>query len=122
MMVWLLQGSDGRNVLVDAGFSPRDDLMTRWRPLDYVTPAEAVARVGVRPEDVTDVIVSHVHWDHFDGVDLFPNARVWIQREEVDHHVDAEGRVLNRTIDAPDAASLRCSSWANNTFASLLWQ
>jgi glyoxylase-like metal-dependent hydrolase (beta-lactamase superfamily II) len=106
MMVWLLRGSNGLNVLVDAGFSPRDDLMTRWRPLDYVTPAEAVARFGVRPEDVTDVIVSHIHWDHFDGVDLFPNARVWIQRDEVDHHVDAEGGVLNRTIDAVDAAKL----------------
>lgn len=107
MMVWLLRGSNGLNVLVDAGFSPREDLMTRWRPLDYVTPAEAVARFGVRPEDVTDVIVSHIHWDHFDGVDLFPNARVWIQREEVDHHVDAEGGVLNRTIDAADAAKLQ---------------
>jgi glyoxylase-like metal-dependent hydrolase (beta-lactamase superfamily II) len=106
MMVWLLRGSNGLNVLVDAGFSPRDDLMARWRPLDYVTPAEALARFGVRPEDVTDLIVSHIHWDHFDGVDLFPNARVWIQRDEIDHHVDADGGVLNRTIDAVDAAKL----------------
>jgi hypothetical protein len=106
MMVWLLKGPDGRNVLVDAGFSPRDDLMTRWRPMDYSTPAQAVARFGVRPEDITDVIVSHIHWDHFDGVDLFPNARVWIQREEIEHHVDGEGGVLDRTIDATDAAKL----------------
>jgi glyoxylase-like metal-dependent hydrolase (beta-lactamase superfamily II) len=94
-------------VLVDVGFAPREDLMTRWRPLDYQTPAEAVARFGVRAEDVTDVIVSHVHWDHFDGVDLFPNARVWIQREEVEHHIDASGQVLDRTIDATDAAKLQ---------------
>src|SRR5688572_4409763 len=107
MMVWLIRGPGGRNVLVDAGFSPREDLMTRWRPLDYQTPAQAVARFGVRAEDITDVIVSHVHWDHFDGVDLFPNARVWIQREEVEHHIDASGQVLDRTIDATDAAKLQ---------------
>ncbi len=28
------------------------------------------------------MIISHVHWDHMGGIDLFPNATVWIQREE----------------------------------------
>jgi glyoxylase-like metal-dependent hydrolase (beta-lactamase superfamily II) len=106
MMVWLLKGNNGRIVLVDAGFKPRDDLMQRWRPASYVSPDEAVARAGVRAEDVTDIIVTHIHWDHFDGADLFPNARVWIQRDEIEHHVDAAGRVRNGAIDSIDAAML----------------
>ena len=105
MMVWLLKGSDARNVLVDAGFH-RDDFVRRWHPTDYATPSDAVSRLGVQADDVTDVIISHVHWDHLDGVDLFPKARVWIQREEFEHHLDSTGTVKDRAIDAGDAKVL----------------
>lgn len=105
LMIWLLKGPNGRNVLVDAGFQ-RADLIDRWKPANYVQPSVAVINAGIRPEDVTDIIVSHIHWDHFDGAELFPNAKVWLQREELTHHVDSTGRVLNRAIDAPDAAML----------------
>jgi glyoxylase-like metal-dependent hydrolase (beta-lactamase superfamily II) len=105
MMVWLLKGSDGRNVLVDAGFH-RADFVTRWRPTNFVPPSEAVERAGVKADDVTDVIISHVHWDHLDGIDLFPKARVWIQREEFEHHLDSVGTVHDRAIDAGDAKIL----------------
>lgn len=106
MMVWLLKGADGRTVLVDAGFKPREELMRQWRPADYQTPSDAVAKFGVKPESVTDIIVSHIHWDHFDGVDLFPNARIWIQRDEVEHHIDSAGTVLDRALSAASAAVL----------------
>ncbi len=105
MMVWLLKGPDGRNVLVDAGFH-RADFVTRWRPTNFVPPSGAVERAGVKADDVTDVIVSHVHWDHLDGIDLFPKARVWIQREEFQHHLDSAGTVHDRAIDAGDAKIL----------------
>jgi len=105
MMIWLIKGPNGRNVLVDAGFH-RPDLVQRWKPADFVEPNVAVERAGVKPEDVTDIIVSHVHWDHFDGVDLFPKARIWIQRDEYEHHVDSTGKSLDRAIDAPDAMLL----------------
>ena len=105
MMVWLLKGPDGRNVLVDAGFY-RDAFLSRWRPEDFVKPSDAIAKVGVKPEDITDVIISHIHWDHLDGVDLFPKARIWIQREEFDHHLDVTGVVRNRAVDSVDAKML----------------
>jgi len=104
MMVWLLK-APGRNVLVDAGFY-REPLVTRWKPNGFMKPSDAVAKFGVRPEEVTDVIVSHVHWDHLDGADLFPNARIWIQREEFEHHLNADGSVRDRAIDAVDAKML----------------
>jgi glyoxylase-like metal-dependent hydrolase (beta-lactamase superfamily II) len=105
MMVWLLEGSDGRKVLVDAGFH-REDFLSQWHPADFVSPSEAVARAGVNANDVTDVIISHVHWDHLDGIDLFPKARVWIQREEFEHHTDSTGAVKDHAIDAGDAKLL----------------
>ena len=105
LMVWLLRAPNGRAVLVDAGFK-RPDLIARWKPIDYMRPDSAVARTGVKAEDITDVIISHIHWDHFDGADLFPKAKIWIQADEVNHHVDANGTVLDRAIDGPDAAML----------------
>jgi glyoxylase-like metal-dependent hydrolase (beta-lactamase superfamily II) len=105
MMVWLLKSSDGRNVLVDAGFH-RADFVQRWHPNPFMTPSEAVARAGVKPEDISDVIISHIHWDHLDGIDLFPKARVWIQREEFDYYLDSAGAVKHRAIDAGDAKLL----------------
>lgn len=105
LMVWLIKRPDGRNVLVDAGFY-RDKFMQRWKPADYIKPSEAVRLVGLRPEDITDIVLSHVHWDHLDGADLFPKARVWLQRDEYTHHVNGTGRPLDRAIDSLDAAML----------------
>ena len=36
----------------------------------------------MQPEQVTDIVISHAHWDHLGGIDLFPKATVWIQKEE----------------------------------------
>ena len=80
VMVWLLKGN-GRQVLIDSGFY-RQKFIDRWKVRDFRTPAAAAEAAGVKPEAITDIIISHVHWDHVDGVDLFPNATVWIQREE----------------------------------------
>ncbi len=99
MMVWLLRGT-GRTVLVDAGFH-REKFVAQWKPDDFITPAEAVAFAGVKPESVTDIIISHVHWDHADGIDLFPNARVWIQKAEYEHYVGPNGEPL----DTPDVTA-----------------
>src|SRR4051812_21702360 len=63
MTVWLIRRPDGHVVLMDAGFY-RDKFVQRWKPRDYLRPSEAVRSAGVKPEDVTDIIISHVHWDH----------------------------------------------------------
>jgi len=80
MMVWLVRGG-GRNIVVDSGFY-RPQFFKSFKVTDFVRPDEAVARAGVKPEDVTDVILTHAHWDHADGADLFPKAQIWIQKEE----------------------------------------
>jgi glyoxylase-like metal-dependent hydrolase (beta-lactamase superfamily II) len=84
MMIWLVRGN-GHNVLLDAGFY-HDRLFKEWEVRDYIKPSDALARVGLKPEDITDVIISHMHWDHVDGADLFPNARIWVQRDELEYY------------------------------------
>src|SRR5438552_749957 len=105
MMFWLLRGAGGHRVLVDAGFY-RQKFLDEWKPAGFVRPSEAVRRFGIAPDSITDVIVSHVHWDHLDGADLFPRARVWIQRAEYEHHVGPDGTRLDPAIDSLDAAML----------------
>jgi glyoxylase-like metal-dependent hydrolase (beta-lactamase superfamily II) len=85
VMVWLLKGNNGRNVLVDSGFY-RQKFVDRWKVKDFRSPAEAVTAAGVAPENITDIIISHAHWDHVDGADLFPKATVWMQREEYEYY------------------------------------
>ena len=72
MMVILIKGG-GRNILFDCGFY-REQFMRQWHPADYEKPSVAIARAGLKPEDITDVIISHIHWDHADGFDLSPKS------------------------------------------------
>jgi glyoxylase-like metal-dependent hydrolase (beta-lactamase superfamily II) len=87
MMVWLVRGAV-RNILVDSGFY-RPQFFRSWTVRDFVRPDEAVARAGVKPEEITDVILSHAHWDHADGADLFPKAQIWMQKDEYGYYTGA---------------------------------
>jgi glyoxylase-like metal-dependent hydrolase (beta-lactamase superfamily II) len=102
MMVWLVRGA-GKNVLVDSGFY-RDQFFKQWKVVDFVRPDEAVRRAGVKPEDITDVILTHMHWDHADGMDLFPNAKIWLQKEELEYYAGSawQSRRTHGGIDPED--------------------
>jgi glyoxylase-like metal-dependent hydrolase (beta-lactamase superfamily II) len=80
MVVWLIRGG-GHKILFDSGFH-RDTFIKDFPMKDYLRPDEAVRLAGVKPEEVTDLVISHAHWDHLGGIDLFPKANVWIQKDE----------------------------------------
>ncbi|HEY0660816.1 MAG TPA: MBL fold metallo-hydrolase [Lysobacter sp.] len=69
--VSLIRGA-GRTILLDVGaFGVRRELGKQLR-----------AR-GVAPEDVTDVVLTHAHYDHAVNFTLFPEATVWIGAKEL---------------------------------------
>jgi glyoxylase-like metal-dependent hydrolase (beta-lactamase superfamily II) len=78
--IWLIRGG-GRNILFDSGFH-RARWFKEWTIEDYLSPDAAVRLAGVSPEEITDIVISHAHWDHLGGIDLFPKAAVWIQKDE----------------------------------------
>jgi glyoxylase-like metal-dependent hydrolase (beta-lactamase superfamily II) len=80
MVIWLIRGGD-RNILFDSGYH-RDTFLKQFHTSDYIRPDEAVQLAGLKPEDITDIVISHAHWDHLGGIDLFPKATVWIQQDE----------------------------------------
>ena len=102
MMVWLIRGN-GKNILFDSGFHAARYIEQR-HPADFSTPAEAVARAGVKPEEVTDVVISHMHWDHAGGLDLFPKAKIWLQKDELEYYAGSawQSRRTHGGIDADD--------------------
>ena len=55
--------------------------------------------IGVAPEAIGDVILSHSHIDHTGGLKLFKNARVWIQRMEHDAAFSEAGRAASNFQD-----------------------
>jgi glyoxylase-like metal-dependent hydrolase (beta-lactamase superfamily II) len=107
VMVWLLRGSNGRVVLFDSGFH-RQKFLDQWKPRDFRTPAAAVEAAGVKPELVTDIIISHAHWDHIGGIDLFPKATIWIQREEYRYYTGEAWHARNTHggVDPEDMQAL----------------
>jgi glyoxylase-like metal-dependent hydrolase (beta-lactamase superfamily II) len=139
--LWLIRGG-GRNILFDSGFH-RQRWFKEWTIKDYLRPDEAVRLAGVKPEDITDVVISHAHWDHMGGIDLFPHANIWIQKQEFryytaeawqpggDHggidpddvqqlvRLNTEGRL--RLVDGDDVEifpGIRAYTGARHTFAS----
>lgn len=87
LYVWLIEGAD-RPILVDTGPKHVDEF--NRSTADYIpggivqAPEEAtpalLARAGVSPDDVSHVFVTHLHPDHYEYFDLFPNAVMVVNR------------------------------------------
>jgi glyoxylase-like metal-dependent hydrolase (beta-lactamase superfamily II) len=107
MMIWVLKGASGRIAIVDSGFH-RDRYFTQFTVKDYIKPSEALAPLGINADEVTDLILTHMHWDHAGGLDLFPKARIWVQKDEYDYYT-GEAWQSARThggIDADDVLEI----------------
>lgn len=87
---FLLDSPAGK-ILFDAGCHP--EAMTGAWPAEmcgnpYVFDEDAtllkrLAFIGVKPEDIDILVISHLHLDHAGCIHLFPNAVVYVQEEEL---------------------------------------
>lgn len=86
--VWAIVGEHG-TIIVDTGF---DEAMAKKRDRALTRPiAEGLKAIGIAPESVKQVIVSHLHYDHTGNYDLFPQARYHLQDCEMAY---ATGRCM----------------------------
>ncbi|TCL07428.1 MULTISPECIES: N-acyl homoserine lactonase family protein [Sodalis] len=78
--VWAIIGGD-HTYIVDTGF---DGAMADRRGRTITHPVgEGVRRVGIDTETVTDVIITHMHYDHAGNHLLFPGALFHVQEREM---------------------------------------
>jgi len=78
--VWLVR-SDHHTFVVDTGFN-HETATARGREL-IRCPTEGLALMAVDARTVSDVIITHLHYDHVGNFDLFPNTRFHLQDSEM---------------------------------------
>jgi glyoxylase-like metal-dependent hydrolase (beta-lactamase superfamily II) len=79
-----------RRILVDTGVGAPDDTLAHHHPMRQSPdqrPLVALARLGVRPEDIDVVVNTHLHWDHCYNNHLFPQATIYAQRAELQYAI-----------------------------------
>lgn len=66
------------NILFDTGVVPET---AKAHPIveNYEDHATMLSKLGLKLEDISVVITSHAHWDHVNGIRIFPNATHYIQ-------------------------------------------
>ncbi len=89
MRCLLIQTDDHRNILIDTGIGDKqgDTFRKHFEPHGLQSLHTSLAAKGLRPEDITDVLLTHLHFDHVGGavrydaqgklVPTFPNATYW---------------------------------------------
>jgi glyoxylase-like metal-dependent hydrolase (beta-lactamase superfamily II) len=88
--LWLLRGPAGP-ILVDTGFTHRLG-KAKGVPVEQMRTREALLdAAGVDPRGVSTVILTHLHWDHFDLEGFLPNATFWVQRRELEFWTAGDG-------------------------------
>lgn len=88
---WLVRGN-GVNILVDSGMADIATITARLRVEGWggghAALVKALADERLAPDDINYVILTHMHFDHAENLDLFPNACVVVQRAELMAAVD----------------------------------
>lgn len=78
--IWVLRRG-AEVVLVDTGYDTVEGAF-RDRPI-AMDPRDALRPLGITPEAVDQIVVTHLHYDHAGGLHLFPNATLHMQASEM---------------------------------------
>ena len=108
----LAQGG-GRTVLCDCGFMKEGNgvaFAEKFGVPTWVSPVRLLAQMGVAPEDVTDIVLSHAHFDHAGSIEQFPKARIYLQKAEMLSWIEAFAlperfSILTDVVDPDDIRS-----------------
>lgn len=79
--IWVVQGEE-KTVVIDCGVRP--DRAEQRNLRGYVSPTEVLRRIGIDAACVEHLVITHIHRDHVGGIELFPRAKVYVQRKEFD--------------------------------------
>lgn len=77
---WVVVGPD-RVVLVDTGFNA--ETAARRKREFLRCPIESLKLLDIEPDSITDVVLTHLHYDHVGNFNKLPNARFHLQEREL---------------------------------------
>jgi glyoxylase-like metal-dependent hydrolase (beta-lactamase superfamily II) len=83
---FILARNGGKILLVDTGFMREgggEAMAVKFGIPNWISPLRMLAELGVAPADVTDIVISHAHFDHMGSIGKFPNARLHVQKREI---------------------------------------
>ena len=84
--IWAIKGKNGETIVVDAGCG--NTLAAKRKLKNFVNPVDVLARIGADASNVTKVIITHMHFDHMGGMEMFPQAfpkaTFYLQKKEYD--------------------------------------
>ncbi|TBW35829.1 N-acyl homoserine lactonase family protein [Siculibacillus lacustris] len=83
---FVLARRPGSVALVDCGFMREGQgevMRAKFGIPEWISPLRMLAELGVAPDDVTDIVVSHAHFDHMGSLGKFPKARIHVQKREI---------------------------------------
>lgn len=90
LITWLVRG-DTHCILVDSG-PPIHASQGDRHHLKMVVREDGLAGAlreqSVKPDDIDTVILTHLHWDHAYNLELFPHARIYVQKRELEYAVN----------------------------------
>ena len=85
---WLIQGAE-RPILVDSSFRSVEDALSHQgltaRRSQQQTLEYQLGKHGLKPGDIGYLLHTHVHMDHSGQDILLPNAKILLQRRELQH-------------------------------------
>ncbi len=70
-------------ILVDTGFN--NEKYIEQLKIDFKDPLFLLVAMNIKPEDVTDIIITHSHFDHIGNIEKFPDAKIYIQKDEFEY-------------------------------------
>jgi len=82
---FVLARSGDRNVLLDCGFMNDGggaDMAIRFDVPWWISPLRMLEEMGIGRDDISDIVLSHAHFDHMGSIGEFPKARLHIQKRE----------------------------------------
>jgi glyoxylase-like metal-dependent hydrolase (beta-lactamase superfamily II) len=83
---FILMRNGTRIGLVDTGFmqeEPRGGFSRKFGIPTWISPLRMLAEMGIHADDVTDIFITHAHFDHMGSIAEFPNAHIYIQKSEL---------------------------------------
>jgi len=76
----------GQVAMVDVGYNHKaygEVLANLYGVRDWHPPREVLAECGIKPEDVSNIFITHAHFDHMGNIEDFPNAKFYLQEREL---------------------------------------